>query len=62
MIILNDKRKVRTMSRIIDKIAFAVAAWDANTTCSCITYQEELPEAVKKLGKICSEEKCKDDE
>lgn len=50
------------MNKIIEKIAFAVAAWDANTTCSCITYQEELPESVKKLGKMYDDEKCNNDE
>lgn len=45
------KKEKRTFWKVVEKIAIKVAKTDANTACSCISYQPKLPEAVKKLRK-----------
>ena len=47
----NMKKEKRTFRKVVEKIAIKVAKTDANTACSCISYQPKLPEAVKKLRK-----------
>lgn len=45
------KKEKKTFRNVMEKIAIKIAKVDANTACSCISYQPKLPEAVKKLRK-----------
>ena len=37
------------IKNVVEKLAFRIAIADANTTCSCISYQPIVPQSVKKL-------------
>ncbi len=41
--------KKKKVQEIFKKVAIKVAKADANATCPCITYQAQLPDAVKKM-------------
>ena len=45
------KKRKKIFQHAVEKIAIKVAKMDANTACPCISYQPELPKAVKKLRK-----------
>ena len=45
------KKGKKVFQDAVEKIAIKVAKMDANTACPCISYQPELPKAVKKLRK-----------
>lgn len=45
------KKGQKIFQGTVEKIAIKIAKMDANTACPCISYQPELPKAVKKLRK-----------
>ena len=45
------KKEKKMIKNIVENIAIKIATADAKTACPCITYQPELPKAVKKLRK-----------
>ena len=50
--IIMKKVTRKNLSTVIEKIAFKIAAEDANSACPCISYQPKLPKSVKKLRKF----------
>lgn len=36
---------------LVEKVSIIIAQMDANSTCTCISYQPKLPDSVKKLNK-----------
>ncbi|MCI8669013.1 MAG: cyclic lactone autoinducer peptide [Lachnospiraceae bacterium] len=46
------KNTKKSFTTVIEKIAFKIAAEDANSACPCISYQPKLPKSVKKLRKF----------
>lgn len=45
-------RKQKKSKNVLEKIAIKIAKMDANTACSCITYQPKLPKEVERLRKF----------
>lgn len=50
--IIMKKNTKKSFTTVIEKIAFKIAAEDANSACPCISYQPKLPKSVKKLRKF----------
>lgn len=42
----------KIIKKIIENVAIMIAVSDANAACLCISYQPQMPKAVKKLRKF----------
>lgn len=45
-------REEKKIKKIVEKVAVKMATAEANSACSCISYQPKMPKAVKRLRKF----------